>query len=77
MYAIGKYGFPPTLDETLQAIQDMADMGFDYIELEGLGADNLREVIDNPERIKLDCQQAGVRVSDFALVLPELISTDE
>jgi sugar phosphate isomerase/epimerase len=77
MYALGKYGFPPTLDQTLQAIQDMADMGFEYIELEGLGADNLREVIDNRERLKQACQRAGVRVSDFALVLPELISTDE
>ena len=77
MYAIGKYGFPPTLHQTLQAIQDMADMGFEYIELEGLGADNLREVIDNRERLKQACQQAGVRVSDFALLLPEIISTDE
>jgi hypothetical protein len=34
MYAIAKYGFPPSVDQALRAIQEMADMGFEYIELE-------------------------------------------
>lgn len=77
MYAIGKYGFPPSVEQAFQAIQEMADLGFEYIELEGVGFENLQSVIDNRERLKQACQQAGVRVSNFAIVLPELISTDE
>jgi sugar phosphate isomerase/epimerase len=76
MYAIGKYGFPPNLDQTLSAIQEMADLGFENIELEGVGFDNLGTVIENRERLREACQRAGVQVSNFAVVLPELISTD-
>jgi sugar phosphate isomerase/epimerase len=77
MYAIGKYGFPPSLDQMLHAIQEMADLGFENIELEGVGFENLRAVVDNRERIKEACQKAGVRLANFAPLLPETISMDE
>ncbi len=77
MYAIGKYGFPPTVEHALQAIREMASMGFENIELEGVGFENLQSVIDNRNHLKQACQQAGVRVSNFAVVLPELVSWDE
>jgi sugar phosphate isomerase/epimerase len=77
MYAIGKYGFPPRVEQMLQAIQDMADMGFENIELEGVGFENLQAVIDNRERLKEACQRAGVKVVDFAPLLPEVISMDD
>lgn len=77
MYAIGKYGFPPSVDQAVQAIHEMAKMGFENIELEGVGFDNLQSVIDNRGRLKQACTEAGVRLSNFAVVLPELISADE
>ena len=48
MYAIGTYGFPPKIEDMLKAIKEMAELGFDYIELEGVGYDNLSSVIENP-----------------------------
>ena len=77
MYAIGKYGFPPRVDDMLSAIQEMADMGFENIELEGVGFENLRSVVDNRDRIKDAIEAAGVRVVDFAPLLPEAISLDD
>ena len=77
MYAIGKYGFPPSLDQMLQAIHEMAAMGFENIELEGVGFENLQTVVDNKERLKEACEAAGVRVVDFAPLLSEIISTDQ
>jgi sugar phosphate isomerase/epimerase len=76
MYAIGKYGFPPTLEQMLTAIREMAAMGFEYIELEAVGSENAAEEARHAERIAAACKDAGVRVSDFAAVLPELVSTD-
>jgi hypothetical protein len=32
MYAIGKYGFPPKINDMKRAIREMAQMGFKYIE---------------------------------------------
>lgn len=77
MYAIGSYGFPPTLPQMIQAIGEMASMGFDYIELEGVGVDYLSEQAKMADTIAHACTDAGVRVSNFAAVLPDLVSTDK
>jgi len=74
MYAIGKYGFPPKLDQMLRAIQEMADLGFEFIELEGVGFENLQTVVENRQVLKNACQQADVQLANFAPLLPEIIS---
>jgi sugar phosphate isomerase/epimerase len=77
MFAIGKYGFPPSLDNMLRAIQEMSDLGFENIELEGVGFDNLQVVIDSRKELKHAIQLARVQLVNFAVVLPEMISEDE
>jgi hypothetical protein len=37
MYAIGKYGFPPEVEDIFRALSEMREMGFEYIELEAVG----------------------------------------
>lgn len=76
MYAIGKYGFPPTIDNMFKAIGEMADLGFEYLELEGLGYDNLSQVIEAAPEIKRRLDDAGVKLSNFAILLPDVISMD-
>jgi len=77
MFAINKYGFPPSLENTLRAIREMGNLGFKYIELEGVGFDNLQTVIDHQEEIKSALQTAKINLANFAMVLPEMISPDE
>lgn len=77
MYAIGKYGFPPKLSDMLKALPEMAALGFDYVELEGVGFENLQAVIDNREQLRGALGSANVRLSDFAIILPEVISDDD
>ncbi len=76
MYAIDKYGFPPSIKHMLQAIQEVGELGFDYIELEGVGFNNLQTVIDHRTQIKQSLQTAKVELANFAIVLPEMISSD-
>ena len=76
MYAIAIYGFPPPLSVMPQAIEQMARLGFEYIELEGVGDENLGAVIAARADLKRACLDAGVKVSDFAIVLPDIISLD-
>ena len=52
IYVISKYGYPPTIGDTYKAIEEMAEMGFKNIELEGVGEENLKEVVKNKERLK-------------------------
>ena len=76
MYAIGKYGFPPTINDMKKAIKEMSDLGFRYIELEGLGYENLKSVYDNKEILKEVCQDNSVKVVNFASIIPTSLSTD-
>lgn len=76
LYAISKYGYPPSLLDTYQAIEDMARLGFRYIELEGVGEQNLRQVWEERQQLKARCAETGVQVINFCPILPDLISLD-
>ncbi|MCJ7773526.1 MAG: sugar phosphate isomerase/epimerase [Desulfobacterales bacterium] len=76
MYAIDKYGYPPSIKNMLTAIREMAGMGFEYVELEGFGYENLQQVINSASEIKSICMDEGLKVSNFAVLLPDMISMD-
>lgn len=44
LYAINKYGYPPSLPDTHRVLGEMATLGFDAVELEGVREENLRAV---------------------------------
>jgi len=59
LYAISKYGYPPSMENIFKALKEMADMGFEYVELEGVREENLKEVYHNREKIKDHCRNLG------------------
>lgn len=77
LYAISKYGYPPSIDDTFKAIKEMAHLGFKYIELEGVKEANLREVSKNRNRFKKLCDDSGLKVVNFCPVLPDIVSLDK
>ncbi len=77
LYAISKYGYPPNIEDTYRAIGEMADLGFRYIELEGVREHNLLEVAAHKEDLKTACEERGLRVVNFCPVLPDLVSLDK
>ena len=76
MYAIGQYGFPPAIENVSRALRDMKEMGFDYVEVEGIGYENLDQVVDQRARIRNLCNENDLRISNFAVLLPYVISMD-
>ena len=81
MYAISKYGYPPTIHDTLKAISELAQLGLRYVELEGLGntatgKTNMDEVYTSRRDIVGHCRECGVQVTTFFAILPELVSLD-
>jgi len=76
MYAIGTYGFPPRTADISKAVMEMRAMGFEYGELEGIGWENLAQVIAEKKTIRAAYRDAGVKISSFAVLLPEVISMD-
>jgi len=77
LYAISKYGYPPSLADTFKVIREMADLGFKYIELEGVGEENLREIYENRNDLKKLCDDLGLLVHNFCPVLADIVSLEK
>ncbi len=75
LYAITKYRYVPNLKEILAAIDDARRLGFQHMELEGVGP-QLYTVAENRAKIKKCYREKGVRLINFVPVLPDIVSTD-
>lgn len=77
LFAITKYGYPPSLANTHRALKEMEALGFKRVELEGVGEENLRAVYDAREELKKRCEDLGLAVVNFCPVLPDLVHPDK
>ena len=76
LYAITKYGYVMGLEDIFNAIEDARRLGFTWLEMEGVGK-QLHVVNENKTEIKRRCDDAGLRITNFVPVLPDLVSQDE
>ncbi len=76
LYAITKYGYPPSIEETFRVLREMKALGFENVELEGVRRENLQAVFDNRHELKKFCAGEGLRVINFCPVLPGSVSLD-
>ena len=76
LYPIFRYGYPPSFEDDLKALEDYKSMGFTYLELEGLGADHLKVVHKNRKIYKERCDDLGLKVHNFCPVLRDLVHVD-
>src|SRR5437763_14470944 len=74
LYAISKYGYPPSLDKTFRVLGEMKALGFNSVELEGVRRDNLLEVHAKRHELEKFCDGNGLRVINFCPVLPQSVS---
>lgn len=77
LYAISKYGYPPSIDNTYKALNEMKNLGFRFVELEGVGFNNMEEVYKERVDLKKFCDDNGLKVINFCPILPELFSPDK
>jgi sugar phosphate isomerase/epimerase len=77
LYAINKYGYPPSIADTHKVLGEMAALGFDAVELEGVREENLRAVWAARADLKRRCDDLGLRIMNFCPVLPDLVSPDD
>lgn len=77
LYAISKYGYPPSIPQTMQALREMKDLGFACVELEGVRRENLREVHRHRRDLFALVEDLGLKVVNFCPILPGIVSLDE
>jgi len=76
LYPITKYGYPPPAKDTLKHIEEMHNLGFSTIELEGIREQHLTEVFDFRYKIKDKLDELQIKVPYFCAVLPGISSHD-
>jgi sugar phosphate isomerase/epimerase len=76
LYAISRYGYPPSIPDTFKALGAMKALGFDSVELEGVRKENLTDVYNQRYELKKFCDGEGLRVINFCPVLPGSVSLD-
>ncbi|MEM9858390.1 MAG: sugar phosphate isomerase/epimerase family protein [Bacteroidota bacterium] len=76
LYAITKYGYPPSVESTLTQIEEMAALGFSSIELEGIREDHLAGIYAMKDEISKKVKRKDLTVPYFCGVLPALSSLD-
>ncbi|HYF51166.1 MAG TPA: sugar phosphate isomerase/epimerase family protein [Planctomycetota bacterium] len=76
LYTIDMYGYPPTIEQGLKAIDDLRELGFKYIELEGVGEEHIKAVHAQRQRFKQTLDDRGMACVNFCPVLRPLVSMD-
>ena len=77
LYVITKYGYPPPADLTNQYLDEMAKLGFQTVELEGIREKHLLQVYSLKEKIKERLDTHNLKLPYFCAVLPGLTSVDK
>ena len=77
LYAISKYGYPPSIPDTFKVLAEMKALGFEYVELEGVRRDNLLAVYEKRHELKKFTDGEGLKVVNFCPVLPDSVSIEK
>jgi sugar phosphate isomerase/epimerase len=76
LYTIDTYGYPPSLEDGLRALDDQRELGFRYVELEGVGADHIRAMYRERERYGRHLQTLGLKCVNYCPVFRDLVNID-
>ncbi|HRJ70634.1 MAG TPA: sugar phosphate isomerase/epimerase family protein [Terrimicrobiaceae bacterium] len=76
LHPITKYGYPPPAEKTEIYLEDMAAMGFQTVELEGIREEHLLAVSAQKDAIRDKLQSLGLKLPYFCIILPGLSSAD-
>lgn len=76
LYIISQYGYPPPAQQTKQYLQQMSDLGFRSVELEGIREEHLLNIYEQRREIREAIDELSLKVPYFCAVLPGLGSAD-
>jgi len=77
LYAITKYGYPPSFENCMKAIKEMANLGFKFIEIEIVGEKQLLDFKERYGEIKKICRSLGVEIINLCAIFPDIISPNK
>jgi sugar phosphate isomerase/epimerase len=77
LYALHRYGYPPSFENTLKGISEAAELGFDAFEMEAIGEENLKLLWKHRRELKDRIDSLGLTLANFVPMLPDTVSLDK
>ena len=62
LYTICRFGYPPQIEDDFQALEEISQMGFGYLEMESLGPEHGRQVWEHRGELKKRLDDLGIHV---------------
>lgn len=76
LYTISKYGYPPSIESDFESLKHLRDLGFHYLEMEGLGEKHTEGIWNNRKILKEKLEEYDIHIHNFCAVDPDLTSMD-
>jgi sugar phosphate isomerase/epimerase len=76
LYIIFRYGYPHSVEDVLKALPEIRDLGFRFLEMEGLGTAHLMAMSKRRKDVRACLDDCGLHVHNFCVVDPNLVSLD-
>ena len=76
LYAITKFGYPPKLANFHEAMEDAVRLGFQAIEIEVYGEQNLIEVEEGKKELKDHLSRLNLKVVNLAAIFRQVVSSE-
>ena len=76
LYTIFRYGYPHSVEDAFRSLEEVRDLGFRFLEMEGLGAEHMQAVYGRREELAALLERLGLHVHNFCVVDPDLVSLD-
>src|SRR5436309_1628869 len=76
LYTIFRYGYPHSVDDALRSLPEIRDLGFHFLEMEGLGEEHLRVLFQRRHEVATRLADCGLHVHNFCVVDPKMVCVD-
>lgn len=76
LYPISRYGYPPPAVDTVRHLDEMKELGFQSVELEGIRREHLEAILDHEAAIAARLSEQEMAIPYFCVVLPGLSSPE-
>ena len=77
LYIITKHGYPPEVSGIFSYLEEMRNLGFQSIELEGIHEKNILEMYEIRHDVRKALDEKSLNVPFYCVVLPGLSSPDQ
>lgn len=77
LFFIMRNGYPPAFEGDMQTFKEMHELGFHYLEMEGLGREHSDMVRKNLSAYKQVMEDYNIHIHNFCIVDPDLVSLDD